>query len=157
MRFESFPKQKLDPGTLASASVGHEAAAVSRYFSGRTIDDVTLDSLSSEYSHDPAACLSFLTPQAFALFLPAFMRIALEQYEEANAIPEVVISRLLHIADGTDIERKDVLVDSYSPAQKREVAEFLEAMSSKYWRHYPSDDAKRALNIFWYQFLEDEQ
>lgn len=154
MKFEAFSRKKFPADLPITRSAGQEAVDTAAFFSGKCIDDVRLDDLNGKYRHDPSGCISLLTPEAFAFFLPAFMRISIEQYADANAIPDVLINRLLHIAAGDDEERRDAIVRWYGAEQMREVALFLKAMSDKYWRHYNPDDARRALDLFWGRFLQ---
>jgi hypothetical protein len=125
-----------------------EAQAVERYFRSKRVEDVTLSALKKEYPHDPAACLVFMTDAAFAYFLPAFMRIALDDYSEAGAIPEAVVGRLLAMAEGRDNQRRDFLLRHYTPAQIAAVATFLKNMSARYWHKYPEDSALLAYH-YW--------
>lgn len=153
MNFSVFFNNSFPPDKKAIA-VGEsiEASDVSKFFSGRNVREITLDELKSNYPHDAAACLAFMTPLAFAYFLPSFMRIALEDYGRADVIPEVVIGYLLAMADGRDMARRDVIEASYSRDQLGTVAKFLREMSDKYWYQYPSDDAQKALSSYWGQF-----
>lgn len=136
---EKYPDQK--PIGLGNSS---EAKAVERFFRGKRLQDVSLSSLRKEYHHDPSAALVFMTEDAFAFFLPAFMRIALEDYESADAIPEAVINRFLEMAEGRDMERRQAIIRRYSPEQIKAIADFLKNMSERYWHNYPEDTAKRA-------------
>jgi len=127
-----------------------EARSVDQFFRGRRLSDVTLETLHSEYPHDPAACLVFMAAPAFAAYLPAFMRIALERYEDSGSIPEAVVHRLREMAEGRDEERRDEVVSKYSGAQLLAIAEFLSEMSRRYWHAYPDDEAKCALG-YWHR------
>jgi Family of unknown function (DUF6714) len=121
-----------------------EAKAVETYFRDKTLDDVRLEGLKRDYPHDPAACLVFMTDEAFAFFLPAFMRIALDDYKVADSIPEAVINRLVDMAEGRDNERRDAVLQSYSRADVDSISRFLKTMSELYWHEYPDDAALRA-------------
>jgi hypothetical protein len=46
-----------------------------------------------------------MLPDAFAFFLPAFMRIALNDFETSDAIPDSVIFDLLGLAEGRNQDR----------------------------------------------------
>lgn len=101
-----------------------EGRAVEAYFREKGLDDITLEGLNKDYPHDPAACLVFMSNEAFAFFLPAFMRISLERYSTAGAIPEAVVGRLQDMAQGRDDERRDTLLRVYSRKDLAAVAEF---------------------------------
>ena len=132
--------------------IGHghsiEAKSVEQYFRNRTLDSITLDSLNNDYPHDPAACLVAMTNEAFAFFLPAFMRIALNDYKRANVIPEAIINRFVEMAEGRDDERRNAILATYSTSALEGIASFLAKMSELYWHRYPEDSALRALQ-FW--------
>jgi hypothetical protein len=147
--FNVFDDDPFDVGNRVTDGDGLEARAVEEFFSGRSLSEITLQRLTDGYMHDPAACLVFMTPEAFAFFLPAFMRIALEDYDHADVIPEVVIGRFVEMAEGRDDERLAAIRSSYSTPQIRCVADFLEEMSTHYWHRYPEDLAKRARDAYW--------
>jgi hypothetical protein len=130
-----------------------ESNDVDDFFRGKSLADITLTVLNESYPHDPSACLVFMTSQAFAFFLPAFMKIALEEYEQADVIPEVVIRRFVEMAEGRDKERLDSIVSTYSPSQLRAIGQFLSEMSERYWHKYPQDSAKQALDALWSRYL----
>lgn len=150
MDFSVFPAKKY----LQAVTLGNslEAIYVEKFFYGRSQDEITFEQLKLNYNHDSSACLSFMLPEAFAFFLPAYMRIALEDYDKSDAIPDGVIYDLLEIAKGNDQERLSAILSSYSRVQLKAVATFLHEMSKKYWHLYPSDDAKKAFDIYWYEF-----
>ena len=127
-----------------------EARAVEAYFRGKSADDIQLSGFKRDYPHDPAACLVFMTDEAFAFFLPAFMRIALDDYEVADSIPEAVINRLVEMAEGRDDARRDAVLERYSAAEVESIAQFLKKMSELYWHQYPEDSALRA-----YEYWKD--
>ncbi len=163
MDFSIFSKREFPQGKAVTSGNSLEASYVESFFSGRSQVEITFDLLKSAYSHDPSACLSFMLPDAFAFFLPAYMRIALENYEEADAIPDAVIFHLLCIAQGGAYDEKineeyknrlNAILSSYSVEQLKAVAEFLDEMSKKYWHKYPTDDAQKALSVYWERFLK---
>lgn len=123
------------------------------FFRTRRRFDVTLDSLKQGYSHDPSACLAFMSDDAFAFFLPAFMKISLEDYDRADVIPEVVIGKLKRMGEGADGDRRDAVLRQYVPQQVRAIVDFLAEMSSRYWHAYPEDSARKALE-FWSQMSD---
>ena len=95
-----------------------------------------------------SACLAFMTDEAFAFFLPAFMRIALDEYEESDSIPDAVIHRLREMALGRDDARRNAILERYTAAQLRAIAAFLREMSERYWHKYPEDAADQAFT-YW--------
>jgi hypothetical protein len=147
--FSVFPVGPFSSQTSITMGSSMEAEDISKFLSDRNAADITLDVLNSSYPHDPAACLAFMTPTAFAFFLPVWMRISLNDYERADVIPETVIGYLLALAEGKNPERLSAIRSSYSREQLSLVAKFLQEMSSRYWQHYPTDLAKKALSLYW--------
>ena len=133
----------LSPNVPIGEGASIEARAVEAYFRSKRARDISINELARDY-HDPAACLVFMSNEAFAFFLPAFMRIALEDYAISGAIPEAVVGRLLAMAEGRDNERRDAVLRTYSKDELASVAKFLKEISARYWHKYPEDTAMRA-------------
>lgn len=153
MDFSTFPSVKFPLAQPVTLCDSIEACGVETFFRGHSWDEITLDFLKSNYPHDPAACLTFMLPTAYAFFLPAYMRMALENYETSDAIPDSVIFDLLCMGQGKYKDKLDAVLSSYTAEQLNSVAKFLSEMSEKYWHLYPSDDAKKAISIYWGKFL----
>lgn len=150
--FSVFPGGPISSRVAITVGNSIEAEDISKFLANRCAEEITLDILDLLYPHDPAACLAFMTPEAFAYFLPAWMKIALDDYDVANTIPETIISYLLALAEGKDPERLSTINASYTREQLGAVAKFLREMSVKYWHFYPSDDALKALMLYWHKY-----
>jgi hypothetical protein len=153
MDFSVFPSDKFPLSQHVTSCDSIEACGVEKFFRGRSWDEITFDLLKTNYPHDPAACLTFMLPTAYAFFLPAYMQIALKNYEISDAIPDSVIFDLLGMGQGKCQDKLDAVLSSYTAEQLKAIAEFLNEMSEKYWHLYPSDDAKKAYAIYWGKFL----
>ncbi len=148
MKLSQFSTAPFPKDLAIGSGTSIESRAVERFFRDKTIGDISLAALRAGYSHDPAACLVFMTNEAFAFFLPAFLRISLDEYDAADAIPGAVINRLVEMAEGHDNGRRDAVMRSYTREQLGAIADFLEEMSDRYWHLYPEDSARRALR-YW--------
>jgi hypothetical protein len=87
-----------------------EAESISEFLRGRDWRGLTLERLRSEYAGDEAALLSFVTPEAFRFYLPAFLLICLREYDRADIL---IDNTFLHLCT-TDI-------GSSEPTQKSEL------------------------------------
>lgn len=72
-----------------------EYAYVAVYFKGKHWREITLKGLREESPGPPDACRCFMSPEAFRFYLPAYMRIAVEEYEAADVVAETVIFALM--------------------------------------------------------------
>ncbi|ERJ33261.1 hypothetical protein L810_4519 [Burkholderia sp. AU4i] len=87
--FSLFPDD-IFPVEKAITNIGGiEARAVDRFFRGRRRFAITLE-VRDNYECDESACLGFIEPEAFAFFLPLFMKLAACEYDASNNIPDSV-------------------------------------------------------------------
>ncbi len=73
---------------VANAACRDECDYVAAYFKGKSCKDVTLEDLHAHYEGPITACLSFMSPEAFRYYLPAFMRMAISEGEWAADFAE---------------------------------------------------------------------
>jgi hypothetical protein len=71
-----------------------EYTYVAGFFRGKHWKDVTLEGLRSGYEGPPDACLAFMSAEAFRFYLPAFMLIAVRDYDRADMAGEAAIAAL---------------------------------------------------------------
>ena len=84
----------------------------------RTRFGTSLKDIRENYPGDESACLSFMTPEAFAFFLPLFMKFAVLEYDEAKNIPESIAYKLHSLATcGARNEKTEAIIKKYSPFQ----------------------------------------
>jgi hypothetical protein len=103
-----------------------ECNQVADFFAGRNWFEVGLSELLNEYRGDHSACLNFMSPAAFAYYLPTYMLLALERYEEADLAAEAAVAAFAPISipgvEGLRARRRAAL----TAAQQQAVGEFLE-------------------------------
>lgn len=76
----------LDDNTVESSFENDvERRDLVMFLKGKTWRDLKLDTL-LDYKHDHTAVLSFLTPSGFQYFLPAFLIICIQNFEDADFI-----------------------------------------------------------------------
>lgn len=122
-----------------------EPLQIRDFFKGRNWWDVTLDILVDEYVGDASACLSFMSPVGMSYYLPAYLLIACEQYDEGDVISKELPSRLLMYARDNDFYKIKCMDD----AKQAAVAQVLEFLVQA----YDDEDAYEALDFFWGKFL----
>jgi hypothetical protein len=129
-----------------------EAQYVAHYFKGKRWSDLTVEALRNDYEGDPSACLSFMTHEAFRYFLPGYLKMALIQYDVADAIFDTVLFKLGGAAnENTDLR---LIVEGYNQAQLKAIAQYLQLLSAKICKFYPVDEAAAALDEFWGKYLD---
>ena len=107
------------------------------FFAGRRWEDVSLDVLRDEYDGDASACLCFMSPQAFWYYLPAYMLIAIDAYDEADVVGHAAVNAL--VAD--DLTRRSGL----TAPQRRAIVAFLEFMQDRHADDFLPGELERAL------------
>lgn len=129
-----------------------EASYVSNYFRGKQWDKLGVKELQEDYPGDPSACLSFMTPSAFRYFFPGYMKMALIEYDIADAIFDVVINKLVTTATDPNYYYRSIF-EAYDHIYLNAIAKYLVVMSDKYCKHYPVDEAALALKSYWSKYL----
>jgi hypothetical protein len=133
-----------------------ERAAIDAFFRGKKWQEIRLDDLRTGYKGDESACLTFMTPQAFRYYLPAYLLFCLENFREAwmsNLLPCTIWWLEL---DGNDRENATLFFDrfdGYNKAQKRDIALFLKQMSKRHGEDFAQDHADLALTWYWSRHL----
>lgn len=147
-------KQHAAPASIIGDGwVGDETE---RFFRGRSARDVTYESLSKDYRSVWWAAHNFLNEEAYLLFLPAFLRVALYDFEKAGAaqLADALANGFLRMAQGQHDDRLMPLLQNYTKLQLAAIAEFLLELSRD--RYKPAgdlDDAEPALKLFWDRYL----
>ncbi len=101
-----------------------------------------------------ASSLSFLTPEAFRYYLPAFLLAALQSYKKADMVPFSLVFHLTPPAEG-DPERSrfDQVVTGLTQEQKVVIATFLQYMLEEHAGDFPLGDVQTALERYWGAYL----
>ncbi|QHE87240.1 DUF6714 family protein [Hydrogenophaga sp. BPS33] len=159
MNFEIFHRGRYpqDKPAAQESRIGDswEGDEAERFFRGRHSKDVNYQSLSEEYRKDWSIAPCLLNEDAYLFFLPAFMKIALEDYEqgETPTLTVTVISDFLEMARGELDSRLLPILRTFTSAQLSFIATYLQEVNDRYYHALGSDnDAAMALNLFWHQF-----
>ena len=159
---ETFPKS-APVVPAGKEGDGWEYDAVLAYFTGKRISDVTYNDVRSNYGEtDWTASVSFLSDQGFSFFLPALLKIALENYSDlsdnAGVLGDNLVFSFRRMAEGTMDHRLLPLLRTYSTEQLGVISLFLKEMSEQHYQGMGDmDDAAVALKLFWGQYLPVQQ
>ncbi|MGS0892894.1 DUF6714 family protein [Burkholderia stagnalis] len=142
--FSLFPNMPFPKGQSITNRSGIESCAVDDFFRGKKRFDITLKELREDYECDESSCLTFMEPEAFAFFLPLFMKIATHDYDEADNIPDSLVYKLHRMATGGAKDWLREILKTYSKDQRDSIVDFLDEMSRIEWRHQNPDLAADA-------------
>lgn len=134
---------------------GWEGDEAERFFRGRSADEVTYETLVDEYRKDWSITPCLLNDEAYVFFLPAFMRVALEDYErgETPTLTVAVVSDFLEMAKGELDSRLLSVLRAFSQEQLGFVADYLQEVHDRHYHVFGDEnDAACALRLFWHQF-----
>lgn len=130
----------------------YEGNSVKEFFKEKCWQEVTLDTLDPDCLMDISACLSFLKPEGFRYYLPAFLRIALD-FEHGGEVADALCHFLTPPRADSQQEDRNLFfarIAGMSEAQKAAVELVLEFLSDKYKQAgYPDDPAADALSGYW--------
>ena len=137
---------------LVNHSENHlEKQQIADFFRGRKWKGISLDILHEEYIGDESACLFFMTREAIAYYAPAFMLICLEQYEDADLIPDTVISVLTTPTIGNeDCHALTRWAANFDDRQRMAIDSFLKHMRKK----HPEDFGDQMMDTTIYERKE---
>ena len=121
-----------------------ECMQVADFFRGKSWKDITLQCLRT-YRGDGSACLSFMSPEAFRYYLPAYMLIALDNYGEADLIADSAVNALTPQPRGPLQRFWEERVSEFTRDQKRAILAFLRHMAAAHEADYPAHGPKDAL------------
>mgnify|MGYP006192907139 FL=1 len=159
MNFDKLVESGVFSGEhAAAASVvgdGWVGDATDQFFCGRSVQQVTYETMSTEYDGVWWAADNFLSDEAYLFFLPALLAIALDDFERpgADMLADGLSFMFLRMAQGDHDHRLLPLLSNYSKAQLSVISQFLtELSSSRYAPNGDMDDAKAAYDLFWYQY-----
>lgn len=129
----------------------YEGNQIADFLMGKKWDEVTYDSLASQYCGDQSAMLHFLSREGFQYYLPAFLIIAID-FAQAGEIADAVCSALSppDKEDQDAAKRFFLRVSDFSPNQKGVIKDVLHFLSECYLQSsYPDNPASDALQRYW--------
>jgi hypothetical protein len=155
----------------AAIGISTEAADVNSFFKDRKWTSLTTKVITAEGHGDVPAYLAFMTPAGFRYYLPAYMMMTLQEWNEDNrwlleSLPTRLMPENVFWKRECSNQKRSALppdnnfTDKFSPftfAQKRDIANFLYHQSF-HDGPFPilangrNDDAFRAFESYWYQF-----
>ena len=140
-----------------------EGRVAERFFAGKDWRDMTYRVIREGLTTPESAALTFMSPEGFRYFLPAYMLIALEEYDISDVTAESAILSLtpdvLEFTGNADdpgswFGRR---VGGFTDAQRRAIAGFLLAMQEMHGQDFSEDSSPMAaLERYWARFLPDE-
>lgn len=149
MNFSIFTDQLFPSNKIICLGKREEDVSTEAFFRNKKRSEITRLSLELDYKYPHYACLSFMTPDAFAYFLPVYMRLAVEDIKlETDFAWTVVSSHLLPMAKGMMTENRESILNSYTKEQLNLIPKFLLAMKS----YFPNDNEIDSLS-YWKKFL----
>ncbi|MBL0944153.1 MAG: hypothetical protein IBJ04_07500 [Hydrogenophaga sp.] len=159
MNFDIFERGRYpsDRSAAQASRIGDrwEGDEAERFFRGRCAKEVTYETLTREYRHDWSIAPCLLNEEAYLFFLPAFMKVALEDYNrgETPTLTVTVVSDFLEMARGELDHRLLPILRTFTAEQLRFVADYLQEVHDRHYRLLGAEnDAACALRLFWGQF-----
>ena len=67
---------------------------MAEFFAGKSWKEISAKLLRNEYIGDGSACLAFMSPKAFRYYLPAYMTIAITEYDDADMVADTAVYAL---------------------------------------------------------------
>jgi hypothetical protein len=132
-----------------------EGRGMANFFNSKQWTEVTFESLRDGYPHEEAATMAFMTPKAFAYYLPAFMIMSID--DSRLNLSDVIVWKLLAAEKGlVGLDGVEEIASYLNDDQKRVVAEFLQYMAVAHREaSEPPDlrDAEHALRVYWHKYL----
>ena len=109
---------------------------VEEFFRDRSWPEITLESLQDTYPGPPDACLSFMSAEAFRYYMPGFMSIFLEHWDQADAIADATVFVLVPTSDARLRAWQAERFEKFNSAQRRMIFDFLTYAESRYGDEY---------------------
>ena len=127
-----------------------ECNAVAKFFCGKHWRRITLDSLSHAYPGDGSACLSFMSPAAYQFYLPAYMLIAIDSYNEADVTADAAMFSLTpwREPESDMYAWWKTKVTGFTFAQREAIVAFLKYLLVAHSEEWVSHSPKEAL-VYW--------
>jgi hypothetical protein len=110
----------------------HEANSIAKFFRGKRWQDVTWKSIAGNPDLDPHGFVFLLTPEAFAYYLPAFLKESLT----ADRAPELAESVLFALAqyddcDASQRRRADERMALFDDKERAVIKRALERIAAR--------------------------
>lgn len=142
-----------DDGIVDDSGRHLEKEQIKRFFKGKQWADISLHNLRNEYEGDESACLFFILGKTVQYYLPAYMLISLDQYDDADMIVDSVINVLTPISpSGEELEQFAMWAGSFSSEQRNVISRYLHYMKEYHADDFFEDEPDIALERFWKKY-----
>ncbi|RDH86395.1 MAG: hypothetical protein DIZ78_09505 [endosymbiont of Escarpia spicata] len=132
-----------------------ERQGIMEFFKGKPWEDLSLQSIDSGYPGEGSACLFFMTDEAARDYLPAYMSISLDDFEEAEFFADAVVRVLTpQIASKEAFVQFVAWAEYFTQAQREVISQYLLYMTENHADDFQVEGAPDiALKRFWRKFL----
>lgn len=144
---KAFGKLRCPPDDLLVRGDDIESVEIKNAFKGKHWEEIDSKFLLNEYRES----LLFFSPMAFRFYLPAYMIVVLQKFDQADIITHLLVNALTV----SDFYSNRSVFEIFSDDQKRVVARFLIYLSSAYADNYLHNEPIKALECYWANFLFD--
>lgn len=133
-----------------------ERQEIKETFQNKRWEEINYNYLEKNYDGDKSACLNFMTYEAFRYYLPSYMLICIQSYEECDVLYEALFSMLTKKTpqDELFIER----LECFDDTTKKVIAEFIWSMHKVYSsKHDPFTIEKGAFISYWSTYFTPDE
>lgn len=144
---KAFKEGEVPDSSRIVVSLLPEPLQVRDFFAGKKWWDLTLEGFCDDYVGDSSACLTFMTPLGIEYYLPAYLLMATERYEDGDVLTQSLAYRLSLYISKDATYRLSLL----SIEKQKAIANVLRFL----WEEYEDEGAAEAIEAFWGRFLEN--
>ena len=137
--FGGLPVPADDRLVLDDSGYHLECNQVKAMLRGRHWRDLSPEDLEGE-----ADSLSFLAPEGFRFFLPAFVRVSLLDFERADLVPMAVVGALTRPDDPDRQEYFNSRLGALDARQRQALKQFLAFLRRRYEAYFLPGELERA-------------
>ncbi|RLJ20787.1 hypothetical protein DJ031_04565 [bacterium endosymbiont of Escarpia laminata] len=132
-----------------------ERQRIMEFFKRKRWEDLSFQSIDSGYQGEGSVCLYFMTTEALRYYLPAYMVITLDEFDDAEFFADTVVRTLTPPEAGSeDFKQFIAWAASFSQEQREAVKQYLLYMSENHADDFQLEGAPDiALNRFWRKLL----
>lgn len=142
----AFPMRPL-PNVVAGnvTSYEDEYSYIEKYFKGKEWNSFNFKDLYDNYQGPQDACLAFMSPVAFRYYLPSFMSIALNEYEEADLLVDTTLYSLIPNKENNN---ESEIFNKFTQEQIQVIIEFITYLKQTHAGDFSESEINPALN-YW--------
>ncbi|HED33572.1 MAG TPA: hypothetical protein ENJ08_05035 [Gammaproteobacteria bacterium] len=142
---KAFPLRPL-PDVIAGNVTPYEDeySYVEKYFKGKEWNSFTFKELYVNYQGPQDACLAFMSTAAFHYYLPGFMCIVINEYNEAD----LLVDTTLYSLAPAESESNSVKFDRFTQKQRKAIINFITYLSEVYAEDFFENEISSALS-YW--------